>query len=150
MENNMLMGRDSALKDFITQYSAEEIVFSAFFFQQVLRTNSGKMLLNFGSLVQKYLPEIKAIKKKVTLSEEEYRKYKFNPKRLSYDIYGTTELWFLILDANELYSTIEFDLRTLYLYKPSIVEKMGRILNLEKTSKDYNAAEVTADLNAVE
>ena len=94
----------------------------------------------------KYMPELKDIKIKVTLSNEEYFKYRFNPKLLSYDIYGTTELWFLILEANELHSVTQFDLRTLYIFNTSIVDRVTRILNLEKDVKDYDAEQNASEL----
>ena len=91
------------------------------------------------------MPELKDIKVKITLSNEEYSKYRYNPKVLSYDIYGTTELWFLILEANELHSINEFNSRTIYLFKTDIVEKMTRILNLELDSKNYNEEEISKE-----
>ena len=39
------------------------------------------------------------------------RKYKYNPKRLSYDIYSTTELWFELLRLNYCSSITEFTLK---------------------------------------
>ena len=92
------------------------------------------------------MPELKEIKIKVTLDENEYSKYRFNPKLLSYDIYGTTELWFLILEANELHSISQFDIKTIYLFSTDIVEKMTRILNLEKAAKNYNEEEISSAL----
>ena len=142
-ENIMGMGSDSTIEDYITQYNSEEIVSSAFFLKQLLSIeNGGKMIVNFTNLVNKYMPEIRGLKLKVTLSNDEYAKYKFNPKLLSYDIYGTTELWFLILEANELHSVTQFDSKTIYLFRTDIVDKLARILNLEMTTKNYNTEEL--------
>ena len=145
MENKMTMGLDMTIKDYITQYNNEDITFSEFFLKQVFITDAGKkLLMNFENLIIKYMPELKEMKVKVTLSNEEYSRYRFNPKLLSFDIYGTTELWFLILEANELHTISQFDSKTIYLFRADIIEKAARILNLEVDNKNYNADEVSA------
>ena len=143
---NMAMGNNSTIKDYISDFNAEEVVSSAFFLKQVFDSSEYKMVVNFNNLVVKYMPEIKSLKTKIVLDNEEYRKYRFNPKKLSFDLYGTTELWFMILEANELYSTTEFDLQTIYLYKTNIFDKLTRILNLETEFKNYNEEEVSEAL----
>ena len=143
----MGMGKESTIKEYIELYNSEELTSSAFYLKEVFTTDSSsKMLVNFKSLVTKYMPELKDLKVKITLDQDEYSKYRFNPKFLSYDIYGTTELWFLILEANELHSSAQFDLKTIYVFTTDIVEKMTRILNLDKTSKDYNEAQISYQL----
>lgn len=140
----MQMGKDATISDFISSYQSEDIQYSKFFLDQLLVTNNGKrMIVNFNDLVIKYFPELNSIKRKVTMTDTEYAKYKYNPKRLSYDIYGTTELWFLILEANELHCAMQFDFQTIYLYTADIVGKMGRILNLEENTRNVNAEEIS-------
>jgi hypothetical protein len=146
-ENIMSMGYESTIREYINHFNNEEIVSSAFFLKQVFSIGANKKtIVNFNNLVIKYMPELKEIKIKVKLSNEEYSKYKYNPKVLSYDIYGTTELWFLILEANELHSINQFNTRTIYLFRPDIVEKVSRIINLEAETKNYNAEEVVQQL----
>ena len=144
---SMGMGNESTLSQFIAQYNSEEITSSAFYLKQVFEKSDGsKMLLNFNNLAIKYMPELKYIKTKVSLSNNEYAKYKYNPKLLSFDLYGTTELWFLILEANELHSATQFNNQVIYLFRTDIVEKMTRILNLELDTKNYNEEEISRDL----
>lgn len=147
--SEMQMGQEMTIKEYISNYQSEDIRFSEFFLKEVLVPDKGeKILVNFSNLIIKYMPELKSLKIKVTLTNDEYERYKFNPKRLAYDIYGNTELWFLILEANELKSAIDFDLKTLYLFQTSIVDKMSRILNLELVSKDFNIEEISEKLNS--
>lgn len=47
---------------------------------------------------------------KVKFDDKMTRKYKYNPKKLSYDIYSTTELWFELLRINHCSSVTEFTL----------------------------------------
>ena len=146
-ESIMGMGHSHTIAEYIANYKSEELVYSSYFLKQVVDPEAQrKMLVNFNNLVITYFPELKDLKLKVTLSNEEFAKYRYNPKRLSHDIYGTTELWFLIMEANELHSITQFNLQTLYLFRSDIVEKMLRVLNLERNSIDYNEEEVAAAL----
>ena len=145
----MQMGKESTIKGYIGSYRVDDMTLNDFFFQQVYEDIKGrKMIVNRESLLVRYMSELKTVKEKHTLTNAEYRKYRFNPKLLSFDLYGTTELWALILDINELTSAAQFDLREVYLFPGYIVDRLERMLNLEKDNKDYNAEEVSSALNA--
>ena len=147
VDSIMVMGKDPTIKDFILKFNSDDFIISNFFLKQVITLpDNKKMLINLQNLVTKYMPELKELKIKIGLSNEEYAKYKYNPKVLSYDVYGTTELWFLILEANELHSITEFNLKTIYLFRTDIIDKLSRIINLEVTSKNYNEEEIAAEL----
>jgi len=80
----------------------------------------------------------------LTLSDKEVSKYKFNPKGLSYDLYGTTELWWLILRLNELYSATEFSIESkkVKLFSIGVLDKISEILNREEDRININQDEV--------
>lgn len=144
----MMMDGASTISEYIELYNIEEITFPNFFLKMLVSTPNGEVqLLNSENIYQKYIPELNKSKKKVILTNDEYQKYRFNPKRLSYDIYGTTELWFMILNANELHSISEFDIKTIYLYDTSLLRKMSKIINLESNARDFNEAEIIESLN---
>jgi hypothetical protein len=44
----------------------------------------------------------------VDIDEEEERKYRYAPKKLSLDVYQTTQFWSIILFINECHSIIDF------------------------------------------
>ena len=146
-DSTMSMNNSSTIADYVRAYETEPITYSNFYLAQVLTGNNNrKMLVNFNSIVVKYMPELKKMIEKVTLSPEDYAKYRFNPKLMSFDLYGTTELWFLLLDINELHSVSEFDLRTLYIFQSDIVDKLSRVINLEQGVRDYNEEVISQDL----
>ena len=67
-----------------------------------------------------YLPEIKKICLKVeTFTEEEISKYKYQPDLLAYDIYGSTQLDFIILLVNGIIDPKEFDFSRGYILIPT-------------------------------
>lgn len=151
MAENMKMGEESTIGAFIRDFNAEDLTFDEFYLQQVLAFKDGKKLLtNFDSLLVKYMPEIKQIVTTVNFPNEQYLRYRYNPKLLSYDLYGTTELWALILDLNELTSVAQFDIRKVKLPNAIMIERLRRIKNLEEMAKNYNAEEVSAALLATE
>ena len=146
-DNIMQMSEESTIRGYIENYAIDEVTQETLNFHQVLSESDGKkMVVNETSLLQRYMPEISSVKERHTLTESEYKKYRFNPKRLSYDLYGTTELWSLLLDINDVASAVEFDLRTVYLLPTYIVNRIERILNLESVNRNYNAEQVSAEL----
>ena len=93
------------LSDFISEYSIEDLRIDAFYLQQVFwdkNKMTHKVVVNENSIADKYANELEENKHIVELTTKEYYKYRYNPKLLSYDIYCNTELWFLILNANQL------------------------------------------------
>ena len=70
-------------------------------FKEVLyNSSSEKFVVNMTNIFEKYYELLLESVYTVELTEEEYMKYKFNPKLLAQDIYGNKELAFLILRVN--------------------------------------------------
>lgn len=134
----MRMGYEYTIKEFIDNYAIDDVTFNTVFLKDVFNTPNGKMIVNGSSVLDRYRNELSQYKTKLKLTSEEYRKYQYNPKVLSYDIYGTTELWFLILHANELTSVSQFDMEQPYVYTGVIANVITSALNLEKDYIDYN------------
>lgn len=114
--------------------------------KQVFRFGDKKTVLNESSLFSKYRNELATYLYKVNFTNEEYSRYRYNPKKLSYDLYGTTELWFLILYANQLYSISQFDMRSLYIYDGTVFNAISHIIDLESPFTDINESEVSVIL----
>lgn len=68
----------------------------------------------------------------VKLSDEEYNKFKYRPKRLSYEIYKTNDLWHLILWINNTYSITKFDFEIVKLFDPAKIYILNNIFEKEK------------------
>ena len=132
------------LDNFIQEYGTEDLRVDAFHLKEVF-FNPGmkhKIVVNGDIISNKYTSELEENKRIITFNTKEYYKYRYNPKLLSYDIYGTTELWFFILMANELYSITEFDLRKLVLYDASIISKLNKMLELDQEFLEINSMEI--------
>lgn len=138
----------TTIEDFVQEYDVETIRMDTVFLQQVFweKGMEHKLVVAESALIDKYLEEIEQHKTAITLSTTEYYKYRYNPKLMAYDVYGTTELWFLLMAANELYSVIDFDLRVVKAYRTDILQKIDRMLSLEHEFKTINDDEVRAEL----
>ena len=71
--------------------------------------NSGRIIeIPFRSLTNKYRNFLSEIITATYIDGTDIAKYKFNPKMLSYDLYGTTEYWNDILILNNCVSITQF------------------------------------------
>ncbi len=137
----MNAGKDSTIQIFINSYSIDTMTFKKMYMQEVMEFNSGrKIIVNSESLIDRYVNELADYKMKLSMTDEEKRKYRFNPKSLSFDLYGTTELWNLLLHANEMFSVAEFETMDddVYVYSGSVLQFINKVIDLEKNYVDYN------------
>lgn len=71
---------------------------------------------NTYNVLSDYIDEIRdAYCKQIVLSTEEAFKYKYKPKLLCYDVYGSGELAFIILIINDMYNVKDFTKTTLLM-----------------------------------
>lgn len=102
----------------------------------------GTDVVPIGTIFDKYIDFIKGICIKVKLNEKERREYKYNPKKLSYALYKTEELWILLLKLNNLSSEIEFIPSNIYIIQPSEIDMLNKILILTEDEIKANRANV--------
>ena len=140
------------LSNFIREYGVEELRVDAFHLKEVFFQDgmNHKIVVNGDNIADKYAIELEENKKTVEFTTKEYYKYRFNPKVLSYDLYGTTEIWFFILMANEIYTISEFDFKKLKLFDASIISKLNRMLELDKEFLEINSMEVMKEIQSNE
>ena len=84
-------------------------------FEKSIDGNS--VLLSY-NVLNDYIDEIMEMAVTVTLTDEEYIKYQYNPKGLAYMLYGSTEYYYIILFVNSMASVKEFNKRKIKLLRP--------------------------------
>ncbi len=100
---------------------------------EISKDNKLEVQLTSSNLVNDYLDIFKERAVKVQLTEQEKRKYYYNPDLLSYDLYGSTELDFIIMIMNGVIQSEEFTIPTLLLIpKSELVDLLSRIYNAEQ------------------
>lgn len=94
------------------------------------------------NVISDYMNELKQMSHPVTLSETEYYTYRFKPKLLAKYLYGNTELYFIILWINDMWSVKDFNLRTIKLIKNTELSEVLSKINASEKSfiKAYNEA----------
>ena len=92
------------------------------FLKTTMVINVDGLLIPYETTLRKYLDYIKANSFLVKFTDEEKIKYMYNPKRLSYDLYNTTRLFFILLYINNMKSKIEFDRDTILVPQPAILK----------------------------
>ena len=90
------------------------------------KEDDSNIKIPFSSMIEKYKDFLYEIIITSDATKEELAQYIFNPKKLSQDLYGTTEFWDTILILNDCKSIIDFDLDTIKVYDPN---RFKRYLN---------------------
>lgn len=91
-----------------------------------------KIIINYSSLIDKYYDYLRKIIVDIELTDQEMIKYRFQPKRLSFDYYGTTELWSAILRINNMTTITQFDRKKIKMFTQDIFDFINEILILEE------------------
>ena len=115
-------------------------------YQKVLAIGSDKITINFESILTDYRYFLYQHVKTLTLNDLQYQTYRFRPKTLSNEMYGTVELAPLLMDINNVISVAEFDFKTLKVFDDKVVSFLNEVLTKEKTKIAENTSEVETDL----
>ena len=133
------------LKDYISDYRSMTTRMDKFFLLEWLHDgnpNTDYIKVLEENILAKHTEFLNENKVLIELSDDEWRKYRCNTHKFSYDLYNTTELWFLILHANEMYSETEFNTKRCYIYKPQVLSKLSEILAVESENISKNREDV--------
>lgn len=93
------------------------------------------------NVIWDYIDELKNASVMVRLSDSEFYKYKYRPKLLCFDVYGNTELDFVIMALNNIADVTEFNSQSFRMLKvQDMNELMTLIYNAEqKAISNYNS-----------
>ena len=132
----------STLEEFASLLGSGEIMNYNFSILDVKEINGETIQFEPDSIINDYLDLLKEKSVEVELDEQEKIKYFYNPELLSFDIYGTTELDFLILKLNGIIDPKEFNLSKVKLLKQEDLKTLlSNIYNAEKEFLELNRSE---------
>lgn len=96
------------------------------------------------NIINDYIKEIKSASITIEFSDLEYNKYIYKPKLLAYDLYGSTELYFVILKMNGMYDEKQFSKRTIKLIKSAkLRDILSFIYQSENSILQTNRSKIT-------
>ena len=113
---------------------------------KVLSVNNDKIVINFLSRLTNYQYPLQSRIRTIIFDDEQYTRYRFRPKTLSFDLYGSIELATAILRLNGCASIIDFDLTKVKVYNELIANDLIEILNKERSKIILNNDEVNKDI----
>ena len=91
------------------------------------------------NIVDDYIDELQSVCVNVQLSDKELMKYSYNPGLLAYDVYGSTELEFVILKLNGVIDPKDFNFPTIKLVEVSVLDDiLSTIYSAENKFIKYN------------
>lgn len=134
------------IQDQIARGNAQKISNASVNYQKVLASSGDKLVINFESILTDYRYFLDKHIQEIDLDENLYMKYRFKPKTLSYDLYGTIEYAGLLLSLNNVVSVSEFDFRKVKIYDNEIKSFLNEVLNKEKTKITKNTSQVNKEL----
>ena len=131
------------MEEFIALGRGTSVTYDKYSYKDLLSNGTEISVLN---LVSDYINEFKDVAVTVTLTDEEYRKYRFKPKLLCGDIYSNSELYWVILLLNGMIDVKDFNLKTFKMIQKRDMEQlMSAVYNAEyKYIETYNGDHGTA------
>lgn len=138
---------ESTISDYVSDYRNLRISFDKLHLKDIqsLPNKDGSgyedVLFAGDNVWQKYTEDLEDLVITKTYDRDERRRYICNPWALSYDLYGTTEFWHMLLDLNGVPTALEFRQTKVKVYDQSLREVVDAIMSQESTAIRYNNAE---------
>lgn len=126
------------LDEFISMRYSDDMTFRNF---AILEVVNGIEFLDH-NLIDDYLDELESICISCPLDLDQQKKYKYAPDLLAYDVYGSTQLDFVILAANGMVDPKEFVPKTIKLpYASALKSFLSSIYNTESGYIEQNRSD---------
>ena len=107
------------LQDFIGMKSQDEITYINY----SILSKTNNITYTNQTIIDFYMKELKDLCMEITdFTQDEMNKYKYSPDLLAYDIYGSTQLDFIVLLSNGIIDPKEFDLSRGKIYLPTLID----------------------------
>lgn len=107
--------------------------YNKLFLKSKIDADNNTLIVNSTLLTNKYYEYIQRSVVTLTMTNNEYMKYRYQPKLFCSDMYGTTELWALLLQINNFNSVTDFKHKKIKVFSPDIFNIINEILiNEEK------------------
>ena len=140
------------IDQFIQTEQNKSVKYPNYYYQKVISEGDLHVIMNYQSIMDRYVQYIRDYITEIELSQEEMRKYRYNPKRLSFNLYGTTSYWWSIIFANQIHSLTEFDFsrdNVIKVFTREGISAFSTVLSVDKTFISENQSEVSKDRKSV-
>lgn len=116
--------------------------------QLVKLDNRNVLLLNVFTILSKYRYHLKNFIRTYKMNDIDATKYRYKPFMLSYNLYGTIELGYMLLSINHMTSAAEFvDLdQGVKLFTSDIIDFLNEMIIKEKTILTDNRTAIRKEI----
>jgi hypothetical protein len=109
---------------------------------------NGEVMEDFNIFRDRYFDAIMSYTETRTLKDSEIKKYRYRPKRLSYDLYQCIDYWYILLMINRMSSMMEFNKRTIKVLTYEGVTFLKNLAKKEENDIILNKKEIETELNS--
>lgn len=130
MAGNTAPDQTCSWEDFVASGTNDDMTYRNF---SIIERIKGMEIIDH-CLIDDYIPELKSLCMQITgLTSAERIKYRYAPDILAYDMYGSTQLDFIVMLVNGVATPEEFTMRgKLYLPKNSVLKAfLSAVYNAE-------------------
>lgn len=139
---------ESTIRNSIELGKELEITSNTLHYKKVITNSNDELFIcSISSIFDKYYELMKERTMTIELTDAEYRKYIYKPKLLSLDLYGTTELDFLLLRLNNMTSCIYFNKPTIKVFDKDITTLLNEIMIHENDNYIDNEVSIINKIN---
>lgn len=140
----MNLTKCNTIDDCIEYGKSLELAHSKLFERVTIETNDTNLIIaNYTSILTQYMDYIKETLVEYTFTDEEFLTYQYKPKMFCYHVYGTMELWSLLLRVNNMISIMDFKEKTIKIFNTQVIfDLLNEIMILEKDDRQTNDLEV--------
>lgn len=129
------------ISDFVNMRSSDEVTYYNY---SLLEYISGNEYL-VTNILYDYDDELSDMAVTLTLNKEEFEKYKYKPWLLAYDLYGSTEIEFIIMALNGIIDPKDFEFERLKVLTPAdTINVLGRIYSANEMLLNSNRTDIKA------
>lgn len=117
-------------------------------YKTVITNSKGeKLIVNMNGIFEKYYELLLDTVETIVLTGEEYTKYRYKPRLLSNELYGTPELHFMLLRLNNMCSVTEFNKQEIKVFGTKLVGLLNEIIIQEYENYVNNEVSIIKEIN---
>ena len=102
----------------------------------------GEIVIPFNNIITKNINVLSDYITPYEMDDDEYQRYKYQPKLFSYEIYGTPELASSILFINNMTSLTDFTKKNINIFTENIMDAINELMSLNEEDLKQNRVNI--------
>lgn len=107
---------------------------------------NGIVMEDFNIFRDRYYPKLMGYLEDYTMDSERFtNEFKYRPKALSYELYGTIDYWYLLLIVNQMCSAMQFTKKKIKVISQNGIAYIKAAMLKEESNLEENKLQVNID-----